>query len=440
MMIRKVKSFIEMSDKTTDEVYKFLECFFKYVENQYDSEILNPIYYTDLLLLASEAYPLLEDKEKWANVSYDMCKAMKQSLERYGILGGKPSMMGGLGYMCFAVNAFKKNTGNLPNFSQSLNKLLLESSGKYANTLIESKAETFMSQYDAILGLSGALYYLLDFKWTIDEKRHLERIVDYLIGLTKYHEYKGYYIINFHITRENQFREDEKKYFTDGNFNFGLSHGMMGPLIAMAKAWKRGIRVDGLKDAIEELFNIYEQFKKYKGDIPIWPTQLSFDDYIKGEFNEDTRPVISSWCYGNISIARGMQKTAQYMKWIEKEKEYKKDLINIINQPIEDYNLNSPILCHGYASVLCERTFAYRENKDKEFVETIEENINTMINMFKENNGYIEKHKEILQDENRIIEGYFEDLSFLQGTSGIILSLLGAISEDLDYGRLLLVD
>ncbi|PRR80560.1 hypothetical protein CLLI_01330 [Clostridium liquoris] len=27
MMIRKVKSFIEMSDKTTDEVYKFLECF-----------------------------------------------------------------------------------------------------------------------------------------------------------------------------------------------------------------------------------------------------------------------------------------------------------------------------------------------------------------------------------------------------------------------------
>ena len=393
MMIRKVKSFIEMSDKTTDEVYKFLECFFKYVENQYDSEILNPIYYTDLLLLASEAYPLLEDKEKWANVSYDMCKAMKQSLERYGILGGKPSMMGGLGYMCFAVNAFKKNTGNLPNFSQSLNKLLLESSGKLYTEVINEKGY-----------------------------------------------YKGYYIINFHITRENQFREDEKKYFTDGNFNFGLSHGMMGPLIAMAKAWKRGIRVDGLKDAIEELFNIYEQFKKYKGDIPIWPTQLSFDDYIKGEFNEDTRPVISSWCYGNISIARGMQKTAQYMKWIEKEEEYKKDLINIINQPIEDYNLNSPILCHGYASVLCERTFAYRENKDKEFVETIEENINTMINMFKENNGYIEKHKEILQDENRIIEGYFEDLSFLQGTSGIILSLLGAISEDLDYGRLLLVD
>ncbi|GAA0117152.1 lanthionine synthetase C family protein [Clostridium senegalense] len=426
-MIRKLKSFIEISDGTTDKIYKFLECFFKYIENQYDLKILNPMYYGDVLFVISEAYPILEDKEKWEKFAYDICKGIKQRLERDGTLGYSPKMMGNLGYMCFAVNIFKSNTGNLSRFSNSLNKLLLENSAKYADILIKKNAEVIMNEYDVVSGLSGALYYLLDFKWNVNEKKQLEKILEYLIGLTKYHKYKGQNVINFHITRENQFREDEKEQFLDGNLNFGLSHGMMGPLITMAKAYNEGIKIDGLSDAIEELFNIYEQFKKNKGDIPIWPTQLSYEDYIKGDFDNDIRPIMPSWCYGNVTIAKGMRKTAKYMKWIEKEKAYKKDLINIINQPIEDYNFYSPILCHGYAGVLCERVYAYREDKDKDFIKTIEENINTIISMFKKN-------------ESKIIEEYFEDLSFLQGTVGIVLSLLGVIYEDLNYGKLLLVD
>lgn len=428
-MIRKVKSFIDISDKAMDEIYELLEYFFKYIEEQYDSEILNPIYNVDLLLVVSEAYSLLENKEKWGKVAYDMCKSIKQSLERDGISEYSPRMLWGLGYMCFAVNIFNKNTDNLEKFSEDLNKLLLENSDNYIDYLIESNSETFMGEYDVVSGLSGVLYYLLDFKWSVDEEKQLEKILDYLIGLTKYHKYKERNIINFHITRENQFREDEKEKFPDGNLNFGLSHGMIGPLIAMAKAHNKGIKANGLNDAIVELFNIYEKFKKYKGNIAFWPTQLAYKDYIIGELDENTTPIRSSWCYGNISIARGMQKTAKYMKWSEKEKEYKKDLINIINQPVEKYNLYSPILCHGYASVLCERMFAYRDNKDKEFIKTIEDNINVIINMFKKN-----------KDENTVIQENFEDLSFMEGTIGIVLSLLGVISEGLDYGRLLLVD
>lgn len=46
---------------------------------------------------------------------------------------------------------------------------------------------------------------------------------------------------------------------------------------------------------------------------------------------------------------------------------YKEELIKILNQPIKNFNLHLPILCHGYASTLSIRVMAYPGKRDNDF-------------------------------------------------------------------------
>ena len=87
----------------------------------------------------------------------------------------------------------------------------------------------------------------------------------------------------------DRFREDEKISFPNGNLNFGVAHGMVGPLVSLCKAYNVGYRVKGIEDAIKKLFDIYDIFKRYDNGIPIWPTQLKYEDFIENKFNGDIR-------------------------------------------------------------------------------------------------------------------------------------------------------
>lgn len=428
------KNDLYLTKETLSKVNNVLNSFFKYIENQYDLEMINPKYYYDFLLVISDAYPILTDKDKWEKIGYDLCKDIKHQLENYGINYDDIGMIGGLGYISFCVNLYSARTNNLQKFSKDLNKFLLEKTIIYTKKLISKKYDTAMFDYDIIRGVAGVLYYLLDFEWSAEEKEQLNILVEYLIGLTKDHDYNGSKVINFHINNNNQFSEDEKLLYPNGNINFGLSHGMLGPLIALAKAHNNGFECPQIKEAIEVIFNLYDKFKVYIEDIPTWPTQLSFEDYISGEFNEDSRPVMSSWCYGNSGIVRGLQKAAKYMNDNNREEIYIKDLINVVNQPINRYNLSSPILCHGYSSVLSARTMAYRDKKDNRYISTIEDDIYSILKFF-----HINKNREC--DIDKVIEEVLDgDKSLLMGAVGIMLSLLSTIYDDTHYCNLLMID
>ncbi|WMM25772.1 lanthionine synthetase LanC family protein [Tissierella sp. MB52-C2] len=432
-------NYVSLSDDIKRKIEKFIRNIYSYIENEYNQEVLNPIYYRDVILLISEGFPILKDKEKWEKIGYDICKAIKQDLENYGVMENDIGMIESFGYTCFVVSQYSKKTGNLTMFSNGLNKLFLD--------FLVDKAEVFkadskvtMRRYDVISGLSGSLYYLLDFSWNEDEIKKIGGVISYLVSLTKLYNYKGNSVMKFHITRDNQFRDDEKERFTNGNFNFGISHGIMGPLVALSKAFSLGYKVDGLKESIVELAELYERFKVYKDNISLWPSQLSFEQYLIGKCEEEHCHLASSWCYGNISIARGLQKVSKNMGWAEKEKLYKNDLINIINQPSQNYNLYSPALCHGYSSILAIRTSSYIGDRDYRYIDNIEENINIILRRFEENNKYIEENKEVLKNKDNYIEGYIEDLSLLSGSLGIALVLLSVILEDIGYSKLLLID
>lgn len=412
-----------------NKIVKIIENYFKvYLEGK-----LEPRYYLDFLLVLIEAYPMLEEKEKWEEIGYRLCLEIKKDIERNGISENLIGMIGGFGYQVFLVEHYKNITGHIQGFAKTLRELLLEYAYNRAKRYLEESKPTNMKDYDLLYGLSGNVYYLLDFEWDIQNKCKINLILEYLINLTRYHKYNDNYVINFHIAREEQFRLDEKETFPDGNFNFGISHGMLGPLIALSKAYNLGYSILGIQNAIDELFSIYGIFKKYNKGIPIWPTQLQYKDFINKSFTYDIRELRTSWCYGNIGIAMGLYKAAKYMNNQISMDMYKNDLKKILKQELEEYNLDASILCHGYSSIFAIQLAAYRSTNDKEFLMNKEQNLNKILS-------------ECLDDvEPENIDVFLHtifkgDMSMLQGAAGVVLSVLSLFKDNMIYERLLMID
>lgn len=384
---------------------------------------LRPLFASDFLLVLTEVYPYIKEKEIWDDIGYRLCHDIKESIERNGVSEQFLGIISGLGFQTFIVQRYSEETGHLQGFFRSLLKTFLQiSSTKAANYLIQKK-QTNAKDYDLVYGLSGNLYYLLDFQWSKSEKKEIEIIIQYLIYLTENHYYNDRLVINLHISCEEQFREDEKISFPNGNLNFGVAHGMVGPLVSLCKAYNVGYRVKGIEDAIKKLFNIYDIFKRYDNGIPIWPTQLKYEDFIENKFNGDIRENRAGWCYGNIGIARGLIKAASYMNDKKSELIYQDDLKKILLQPWPNFHLNSSILCHGYASVLA--IINSLKWDDSEFIRTVTEGID----------------KIIVEYESKSDKFFDEmDMSFLQGVAGIALTMLSFIKPDAKFYKLLMLD
>lgn len=52
-----------------------------------------------------------------------------------------------------------------------------------------------------------------------------------------------------------------------------------------------------------------------------------------------------------MKMQRGLMKVSYYLNDNNNYQYYKKELLSIINQELDNYNFDLPIVCHGYASV-----------------------------------------------------------------------------------------
>ena len=146
-----------------------------------------------------------------------------------------------------------------------------------------------------ISGISGAVYYLLDCDYTKEEKHILKACIEYLVALTRDTKFEGKSIIKFHVLQPNQNPNFNQEKFKRGNINFGLAHGMLGPLIALAKAHAKGFNIEGLKDGIEKVYHLYEVFQVVNEEkIPCWPGPMTVEEYWNGTCKPENLHISSS--------------------------------------------------------------------------------------------------------------------------------------------------
>ena len=347
---------------------------------------------------------------------------MKNSPERCAFLL-KAGMDGGIREAAFAIKNLSEYSGELKNVNFSLNSYLLKTIDSKLKMI--SEYPLVFGLYDVVSGIAGDLYYLLDCDDILSDTKSLlkiKEILNVIVSLSDDYQFKGMNIIRFHIKQEQQYQKSERDEMINGHINLGMAHGIMGALIVLAKAYKLGIFQR--RDTILKLYHIYKKFEKRNGEILRYPRRLSVEKYNEGKWNDLN--MNCGWCYGNISIVRGMMKVSSYMNWEDEYKFYAARLVNIINQSLKKYNLCSPIICHGYASVVTIQIASYLETNNSQYIYKLKRNIDML---YKAHNNECLKNKM-----------YIDNIAFLSGSGGVIMTLNAGGNMKMYYSELLLMD
>lgn len=347
--------------------------------------------------------------------------AQKQGLiSKYGMMKG----LGLLGYSFYILQKKRNKSKGISDFSKFINYFLCEYYKKYIPIL--NQYPTVLSHYDLVSGVSGVLQYFLECPYVSQEKLIFESI-DYLISLASFKQYKGERVISFHIQRDEQFLEKEKEEMGNGHINFGLAHGMVSVFQVLAQYRSKGYiyKKEEVYDAALTIERMYKKFSIMENGILKFPTQLPYEDYKMGRnkkwsFN-------SGWCYGNAGIIQSLMRGEEYLGNQVERDYYKQAFYNILQQPIEKYHLELPILCHGYGSIVAMQIGMFRDIGEKECLMTIERNIERMIvahNQFKSKSKF-----------------YLDDCSVLQGAGGVVMTLVDLLENcNLEYKNILMVN
>lgn len=263
----------------------------------------------------------------------------------------------GIGNIAFSLRILNDKGMKLTQFQTYFDDLIRDYYNSHIGLYYEKQTSPIL--YDTIYGLSGLLNYYLDDRK--DQKCAIEGLMRYLISLTGKNE-SG--IINYFIMELPPYaiKESESVPYLD----FGMAHGILGPLIVMSKAKNQGFYADGIDEAIQILSNLYKDYTvQAENKILKFPVQLGVKEY---EQKAAKRLSFNcGWCYGNGSIALGLMRSAQYCGSSDEYEYYKEALLNILSDPIEQQGLDEPIICHGYASVLMLQMSAYFQTNDIRF-------------------------------------------------------------------------
>ncbi|HBG7747723.1 hypothetical protein I6A93_15465 [Clostridioides difficile] len=423
---------IELKENYYKKVKVIIEWYISSIKQDYLNDYIPPFRYEDYLITISEFLSLSDDKIKgeYIEIGYSLAKGIKHKLE-YDFKNYKnPSMFTGLGYTTFSIYLFNKKTGLLKNFLHSLNSLLLnECYNKVISlTINNDNRNTKDTDYDLIYGVSGVLYYLLEFEWCDKDTSKIIKLGEYLISLCFDYRYGNILIPRFHINSESFINEFDKAKFPNGCLNFGMAHGMIAPLVSITKLKQKIDNIKKIDIAIDRILNLYKVFVNTDKNYYRWPTQISIEDYLKKEFDVNDSQ-IATWCYGSMSIAHGLKHVFLNLKDNKSVNTYNNILKKLLTQNFEEYNLYTPILCHGHSSLLSIMISVYKETHERVYLYNLEKTLDEIFQLFDSSLRYGFKTFSDLET--------IENTSFLEGTSGIILSLISILSKESTYKKLL---
>lgn len=330
-------------------------------------------------------------------------------------------IMSALGLLAYSMEVLENKNQKMSGFIRYCNREICE--GVKRILCIMKNKPTEFAYYDIPCGLSGSLNYMLDHAGEEIEEKVIMDSLDYVLELTEFHQYQEKRVIGFHIEKEQQYLESERKSMPQGNINFGLAHGMVGVGIALAKAYFYGYKKEECAKAVNIIMKEYTRYGMKRNGQLIFPTQLPIELYLNKQCKEWS--FNAGWCYGNAGILMGLMRMAGFLGMSEKYGYYEKTLLKVINQPIKRYNFQLPILCHGYASIIAIQIGMYKECENEEFLQTLERNVKRAINI-----------QNIYKDKNR---EYESDFSILQGTGGVMVTLADTLNLSMNYRKMLMI-
>jgi hypothetical protein len=205
-----------------------------------------------------------------------------------------------------------------------------------------------MAEFDTIRGLAGLGAYLLHHD---RDGLALRAVLDCLVRLTQPMLVDGDLLPGWWtLTGPTGRMEDE---CPGGHGNFGVAHGICGPLALLAQALRRGIDVDGQQEAVETICAWLDSWRIDTSGGHRWPYMITRDEARSRPAHlrrsgVNRRP---SWCYGTAGVARALHLAALALDDAARRELAEEALLTATTDPTQDALIGDASLCHGYAGL-----------------------------------------------------------------------------------------
>ncbi|GAA4890209.1 MULTISPECIES: lanthionine synthetase C family protein [Pseudonocardiaceae] len=205
-----------------------------------------------------------------------------------------------------------------------------------------------MAEFDTIRGLAGLGAHLLHHD---PDGTALPAVLGALVRLTQPVMVEGEALPGWWTLTGPTGHEDDE--FPGGHGNFGVAHGIGGPLALLAQALRRGIAVDGQRQAVATICAWLDSWRISTPSGHRWPYMVTRDEarstpmYVRHS-GASRRP---SWCYGTAGIARTLHLAALALDDADRRQIAEEAVISAVTDPEQDALISDASLCHGYAGL-----------------------------------------------------------------------------------------
>ena len=177
-----------------------------------------------------------------------------------------------------------------------------------------------------------------------------------------------------------------------------------------------------MKEVIDTLFDEYFKSSYTINDIIYWPGRITLEQYIKqDEIIKERRPM--SWCYGSLGILRSIYLASGYMSYKDIKSFAVNELTKIAKLKMEDYLLNMPNICHGFAGTVAIMSEMFLDTGNDIFVDVAK---NQMLDCIEYIINTDFKHTDPNREKRVYLYNYLEGYS---GMLQVLLSLIGCDSN-----------
>jgi class I lanthipeptide synthase len=214
-----------------------------------------------------------------------------------------------------------------------------------AEARIERGELPALGEFDVIYGLSGIGAYLLR---RSPGGEALSRVLSYLVRLTKPLRIDGQKLPGWWTSHDPFFKQSPD--FPDGHGNFGMAHGITGPLALISLALRCGAVVEGHTEAIGRICDWLDSWRQDGPSGAWWPEWVTSAELrVRRPAQRGSgRP---SWCYGTPGLARAQQLAGIATGDTTRQRIAEEALAGCLADPTQLGRITDTSLCHGWAGL-----------------------------------------------------------------------------------------
>jgi lantibiotic modifying enzyme len=343
---------------------------------------------------------------EYEEITHQYLEQLRESLSRKGMTHGLSTGKAGIGYVFQHLH----NIGGIdpaegPDWDELDRTISLGADRDHS-----------MGNWDPMHGLVGLGIYFIERHKATGEKRHLEKIVDYIESLAVVEN-------NCHVWTSRRSEQEEAV-----AFNFGMAHGMPGLLSFLAQVYELGIRRPTISSLIQSCMEFLLNQRASRDRLYSFPVSVGATNPESGKAKMQPS-WRHGWCYGDLGMANALIHCGRALGQPEWRNKGIAIALRTTAIPFEYAGCEDAPFCHGTVGLVHQYHRLYQSTQNHRFKEAAEHWLKMTMDHYyqpgKFPGGYA--YRCFDEDENRWISNV--NFGLMEGITGIALVFLSYLHD-----------